>query len=214
MIIGIDEVGNFDPNSDDYNYFIAVILDQNKNKYDLKKQQFLEWEKSIKKKHNSEKELKGQKMSNIELIEFYNSVLAPEPTILYSAVRIKPSQNSKESIEKIQNGDIEIVEKALEHYKEISYPDWVKWYERIFRWYKNRKAPHILKMKSLQYLLGISFNRGIAWAQVSFLLDKDITNIKNFTFKIDKDFIRAKNVRTMWNEIFRIHWITRIKWCQ
>jgi hypothetical protein len=36
MIIGIDEVGNFDPNSDTYNYFVAVLIDQNKDKYKIK----------------------------------------------------------------------------------------------------------------------------------------------------------------------------------
>ena len=62
------------------------------------------------------------------------------------------------------------------------------------------------------YIISLSFNYGIAWSQVTYILDdKETTNINNFSFKIDKDFIRAKNVRTIWNEIFRNSWRTFVQ---
>ena len=37
MITGIDETGDFDPNSDEYNFFVAIHIDQNQNRYTIKK---------------------------------------------------------------------------------------------------------------------------------------------------------------------------------
>ncbi|MBA2423074.1 MAG: hypothetical protein H0V61_07600 [Chitinophagales bacterium] len=38
------------------------------------------------------------------------------------------------------------------------------------------------------------------------ILDNDLTNIKNIQFKIDKDFVRAENVKYIWSELFRQAW--------
>lgn len=208
MIVGIDEVGNFDPNSDQYNYFVSALIDQNERKYAIKKSQFNLWESKIPKENKDKKgEVKGQLLSNNQLEEFYNEVLKPKPNLLYSVVRIKPNENTTETIEKHQQREVEDIEQVLEQYKTNPKGNWKNWYERILAWYKNRKYAHLLKMKSLQHLLGLTFNYGIGWAQLTYILDKkDDTNIKNFSFKIDKDFIRADNVKIMWNELLRQFW--------
>ena len=152
MIIGIDEVGNFDPNSDTYNYFVAVLIDQNKDKYKTKKEQYLAWENSIPKENKSKNEVKGQLLTNEQLSDFYYKVLANEPNVLYSIVRIKPSENSTKTINRLQELEVKSIGKALEHHKSYSKGNWAEWYEKTLYWYKNRKPAHILKMKSLEHI--------------------------------------------------------------
>jgi len=208
MIIGIDEVGNFDPNSDQFNYFTAVLIDQNLNKYNIKESQFILWEDKVPKDSRDDKgEVKGQKLTNELLESFYYEVLRPKPSVLYSVVRIKPSENKLVTIEDHHKKEIESFEKALQYYKDNPRGNWAEGYEKILAWYKNRKPAHLLKMKCLQRILGITLNHGMAWAQLMYMLDKnDATNIKNFAYKIDKDFIRAENVKIIWNEILRQFW--------
>jgi len=208
MIVGIDEVGNFDPSTEEYNYFVAVLLDQNKNKYQIKESQFKLWESKIPNENKDDKgEVKGQKLTDQQLEDFYNEVLKLKPSVLYSVVRIKPSENKKELIEKHQEIEVQAIEETLQKHKDNPRGNWVEWYERILAWYKNRKPSHLLKMKCLEHLLGISFNHGIGWSQLTYIIDdKDEKNIKEFAYKIDKDFIRAENVKTIWNEILRQFW--------
>ena len=157
MIIGIDEVGNFDPNSDQYNFFVAVLIDQNSNKYKIKESQFKLWESKIPKANSDEKgEVKGQKLTDQQLEDFYNEVLKPKPSVLYSIVRIKPNENTKELIEKHQEIEVKSIEETLKKHEENPKGNWVDWYKRILAWYKNRKHAHLLKMKCLEHLLGIS----------------------------------------------------------
>ncbi len=47
MITGIDETGDFAPNSLETNYFVAVHIDQNKNRSAIKKSQIVVWESSL-----------------------------------------------------------------------------------------------------------------------------------------------------------------------
>ncbi len=208
MIIGIDEVGNFDPNSDMFHYFAAVLIDQNKNKLSIKESQYKLWEDTIPAENRDEKgEVKGQLLTNEQLVAFYKNVLEPKPSVLYTVVRIKPSENPKEVLDKHQKVEVDRIQKNYELHQKFSKGNWAEWYERILYWYKNRKYAHLLKMRCLEHIIGLSFNHAIGWAQLTYLLDdKDDSNIKDFTYKIDKDFIKAENTKTIWNELLRQFW--------
>lgn len=213
MIVGIDEVGNFDPNSKSYHFFVAVLIDQNDNKYNIKKGQYNIWESSIPNNYRDQKnEVKGQLLTDEQLDSFYHEVLKPKPGLLYSVVRLKPQENPKDVIDLHQRIEIEMIEKAYEMHKNRAIGNWADWYGRLLPWYKNRKPAHLLKMKCLQEIIGISFNYGIRWSQVSYILDnEDDSNISNFSYKIDKDFIRADNVKIIWNELLRQFWKNFVK---
>ena len=208
MIVGIDETGDFDSNSDKFNYFVAVMIDQNDNRYKTKESQFRVWESSIPKANRDEKgEAKGQKLTDSQLEDFYNQVLKPNPIVLYSVVRFDASKNSKELLEEHKKIEINRLEQALVHYKEEARGNWADWYNKLIAWYKNRNYQHLIKIKCLQNLIGQTFNHGFAWSQIRYILDKDDSNIKNFGFKIDKDFVNAENTQIMWTELLRQFWI-------
>ena len=208
MIVGIDETGDFDSNSDKFNYFIAVLIDQNSNRYSIKKGQFNVWESSIPNSNRDKKgEVKGRNLSDSQLEDFYNQVIQPCPIVLYSVVRFNAAQNPKKLLEKHKKIEIDRIEQALTHYQKEARGNWVDWYKRIIAWYKNRNYQHLIKIKCLEHLIGQTFNYGFAWSQIRYILDKDDSNIKQFSFKIDKDFISAKNTKIMWTELLRQFWI-------
>ena len=115
MITGIDETGDFAPNSTEFNYFIAVHIDQNRNKYQIKKSQFNIWESSIPKEYRTEKgEVKGSKLLDKHIESFYSEVLKREPKTLYSAVRIKPSENPTEIVAQHLKYEIASIQRAID----------------------------------------------------------------------------------------------------
>lgn len=207
MIIGIDETGDFRIDSDKYNFFIAILIDQNLGNYEIKKQQFEFWENSISDSYRDSKgEVKGQKLEDTHLEDFYLKVLEPSPNILYSIVQFNTLDNPVELVFKHKEYEIKSLEKALKHYEEEAFGNWASGYNKILAWYKNRNYQQIVKIKCLDYLIGQTFNYGFLYSQVRFLIDKDDKNIRNFSFKIDRDFINAENTKDIWNELLRQFW--------
>lgn len=210
MITGIDETGDFDPNSKLYNYFVGVHIDQNSNKFTIKQSQFNIWESSLPLKYQINGEFKGQNLPDEYLDSFFKDVLNQKPSILYSVVSITPADNSKELLEKHKIYEIEQFEKVIEEAKAAGHKNWSDGYLDILKWYKNRNYQIIIKMKCLNHLLGISLNNVIGWGQLTYALssmDKgELTNLSNITFKIDKDFVKGENVKILWTEILRQFW--------
>jgi len=207
MIVGIDETGDFDSNSDKINFFVAVLIDQNSNRYSIKESQFKLWESTIPKENQDDKgEVKGQKLTDSQLEDFYNQVLKSDPKVLYSAVRFNASKNPKKLFEKHKKIEIERLDQAWVYYKNRAYGNWAEEYYKLIGWYKNRNYQHFMKIMCLQNLIGQTFNYGFTWAQIRYLLDDDDLNIKKFCFKIDKDFINADNTKIIWNELLRQFW--------
>lgn len=209
MITGIDETGDFDPKSTLNNFFISVHIDQNVNKYKIKQSQFKVWESSIQNKHKAQSgEIKGKDLPDDLLSNFYNEVIEAKPTVLFSVVCIIPSENPVSTVEKRKSWDSKEMERVIREAKNRNSTSWVEGYTKILYWYNNRNYQTVLKMKCLEYLLGISLNRVLGWAQITYMLDKfDSTNIDNIQFKIDKDFIRADNVKQIWEELLRQFWL-------
>jgi len=212
MITGIDETGDFDPKSTFNNFFIAVHLDQNSNKLEVKKSQFDDWENSIPYKYLLSNEVKGHNLPDAYINSFYEEVLEVEPRVLYSVIRINPSENPVEIVNKHKQFEIKEFEKVIKQATEAGHMRWVEGYNQILYWYKNRNYQTLLKMKCLEHLLGISLNRVFGWAQLTYMLDNnDIKNLRDITFKIDKDFVKAENVKILWNELLRQFWLQYTK---
>jgi hypothetical protein len=207
MITGIDETGDFDPKSTQFNFFVAVHIDQNGNKLEIKRSQFNLWESSIPEKFKIKGEIKGQNIPDEYLETFFNEILNVEPKILYSVIRIVPAENSSEIVEKHKKFEVASMERLIDEVKKANHTSWIEGYTKILHWYKNKNYQTIMKMKCLEHLLGISLNRVLGWGQLSYIFDKeDISNLSKIEFKVDKDFVKAENVKVMWNELFRQFW--------
>ncbi|MFM7021512.1 MAG: hypothetical protein ACKOXB_00930 [Flavobacteriales bacterium] len=131
MITGIDETGDFDPNSKQFNFFVAVHIDQNGNKLDIKRSQFNLWESSIPDKFKIKGEIKGQNIPDEYLDAFYNDVLDSGPKVMYSVIRITPSENSPEILEKHKKAEIASMERLIEEVTKANHKSWIEGYTRI-----------------------------------------------------------------------------------
>jgi len=208
MVTGIDETGDFDPNSDKFNYFVGVTIDQNDGRLTIKRSQFDIWEGSIPQKYKTDKgEVKGQLLPEEYLITFSKTVLEVKPKLWFSVVRIKPNENPVELLDRHKEIEIKQMQSVIDKAKQLGHKNWAKGYEQIMAWYKNKNYQIVMKIKCLENLIGLTVNQSIGWGQLSYLDDnKDITNIRDIEIKIDKDFVRAENVKIIWNESFRQFW--------
>lgn len=208
MVTGIDETGDFDPNSGQFNYFVAVHLDQNKGRLAIKQSQFHKWESSIPDEYKTaDKEIKGQKLPDKFLQSFSEEVLEIDPMPLYSVVRIRPNENPVEILEMHKELEIASIEKVIKDANEFGSHNWAEGYKQILYWYKNKNFQLLMKIKCLDQLLTMSLNRVIGYSQLKYLLDnEEMTNISRLEFKVDKDFVKAQNVKIIWGELFRQFW--------
>jgi hypothetical protein len=209
MITGIDETGDFRLNSHEICFFIGVHVDQNLDKLFIKEKQFKEWESSIPEANRSESgEVKGVNLTDSQLEDFYQNVMVKSPRCHFSVVEYLPANNSAETLEKHKKWIIQQIEEVMDDYTRTNRPRWAKRYYEILGWSKNLSYQEIIKMKCLQHILAISFNQSFIYSQIAYQIDKDALNLKELSFKIDKDFVRAPNVRKFWDEHFHQFWKT------
>lgn len=208
MITGIDETGDFSAQSNKYNFFVAVHIDQNKGRHLSKQKQFEAWENSIPIEYRTQQgEVKGQLLRDEHLSDFHKQIFHKDSNIFYSAVRIIPSQNPAEILERHKAHEIKQIEDVISKAEANGHHKWADGYRKILYWYKNKNYNIMLKMKCLEHLLSVSLNHVLGWGQISYILDKeDDSNIKNISFRIDKDFVKAENTKMLWDEIFRQFW--------
>lgn len=193
MIIGIDEVGDFNPTSTKFNYFVAVLIDQNRDKYLIKKRLFEQWESTIPQIYRSkDNEVKGQLLIETQLEAFYNTVLSSEPASPCVVVRIIPVQISKAYIDKVRDHILDEIDKQISEFLKMGNPPILNDYQKIRGWYKNRNYNNVLKILCTERVLSLAFRYSVGFGQLTYMFDsEDISNLKNVKFLIDKDFVRA-----------------------
>lgn len=206
MILGIDEVGDFAINSEQFHFFLVVQLDQNKNGIEIKKKQFSDWLKTIpEEKINDNGEVKGTDLTDEELYEFAKQVIAADPITRILQVRVVPAENPPELIEKFKEIEIGRIQGAIEYYQENGNQQIVKDLQRLIYWYKNRNYQHVLKMLILHRAISEALNETIGISILLSLLpgNEEEKNLLNIKLKIDRDFINGPHPRIFWGEILR-----------
>jgi hypothetical protein len=205
MIIAIDEVGNFASDSGSFHYFIAVQLDQNKNGIEIKRQQFQAWLDTIPAdRKNQHGEVKGKDLSDEQLLQFANQVIATDPLVRITQVRVIPTENSPELIEEYRKIEISRFEKGVELYTKNNRPRIAEAYQQLIHWYKNRNYEQYLKIlilnqtipEALRKVIGISI-------LLSLLPGNGNDNLLNIKIKIDRDFINGPQPRLFFGELLR-----------
>jgi len=206
MIIGIDEVGDFAINSEKFHFFIAVMLDQNRNGLEIKKEQFSNWLKTIPaEKKNKNGEVKGTDLTDEELFFFANQVIVSDPITRLIQVRVIPAENPPEIIEKFKEIEINRLEQGIQFYKEQGKDRIVKDLQKLIFWYKNRNYQHYLKMLVLHRTISKVLYETIGVSILLSLLPENNPemNLLNIQLKIDRDFINGPQPRIFWGEMLR-----------
>ena len=208
MIIGIDETGDFKVNSDKKSFFIAILLEQHNGNIEKKKEQFNNWLNTIPNfKFNEKGEVKGSDLNEDELLTFTNMVYTNSPCVRMEIVFFIPSKNPESLIKGFKNIEVEKLKKMADLSKKEGKQHKAKQYENMSIWHKNAKKmhyPHYMKLLLLKKLIAKTFNTVVG---VSILLemlgDKKSENLLNIEFKIDYDFIRAREPEIFWKELLR-----------
>ncbi len=152
-------------------------------------------------------EIKGQNIPDKFLESFFNEVLEVSPNINYSVISIIPSENSIDILNKHKAYEVKQMEDYILDARKGGHDSWVTGYEKILYWYKNKNYQTIIKLKCLEQLFGISLNNVLVKSQIKYLTDNnDDKNMRDISFKVDKDYIRAENVKKIWEELFRQFW--------
>lgn len=203
MIIGIDEVGDFDLKKDVINYFISVAVDQNKDKHKTKETQYRLWRSSIPDTCREKGEIKGRLLNDGQLESFVDEVLNIAPKSYVNVLRINPFENPISMVEKHKQYEIrqfeEVVKKATEKGKKATADG----YQQLIYWYKNRNYQQMLKIKSMEFILSNAVRNAIGVSILLDMFDKDLNNLLNMGLKIDKDFINGPTPNIFWKELLK-----------
>ena len=208
MIIAIDETGDFQPNSELNSFFVAVILEQQNNKLNTKKAQFLEWLKTIpKEKFNDKNEIKGSDLNENELYSFTEMVFTSEPCVKHQVVFFSPSENPEELMKTFKKIEISKIERLAELSEENGKNEMAEQYRKMAIWHKNSKKmhyPHFMKLILLRSLINKAFNTAVGVSILYEMVDdKKSENLLNLEFKIDQDFVRGRDATIFWKELLR-----------
>jgi hypothetical protein len=192
MIIGIDESGNFDESSNLRHLFVAAFIESKNGKLEIKKQQFLNWEKRLPKEtKNQHGEVKGNNLNQQQLLEFLGTVVIQPPFVRTACVSIVPNKNPVHIIEKHRKSEI----KQIEYSHTLSSNLGTKkrnlnFLESYVKWLKKRSNRDYLKMLCLKNLLKNSFHNII----IHCIMNGRIEESLDVYYKIDKDFLTEENI--------------------
>ncbi|WP_428740185.1 DUF3800 domain-containing protein [Tenacibaculum sp.] len=208
MIIAIDETGDFSPDSKLKSFFVAVLLQQQKGKLEMKKQQYELWLKTIpSEKFNSKDEIKGSELDEEELYQFTEMVYTKEPCVANQIICFLPSENPESLMKSIKKIEVESIEKIVELVKDKDKPKWIDFYKKLSIWYKNAKKmnyQHFMKLILLRRLINRSFENAVGVSILYEMVDdSNSENLLNLEFKIDKDFIKGREAKQYWKELLR-----------
>lgn len=208
MIIGIDETGDFKIGSEKKSFFIAVLLQQHKNRLEIKREQYKSWLDSISKdKINSKNEIKGSELNEDELLSFAQMVYCKEPAVIHKGMYIIPSDISEELMKEFKEVEVNSLKELVILSRKEGKIKMSEQYEKMRIWYQNSKKmhyPHYLKLLLLRKLINETFRIAVGTSICLEMLDDiESENLLNLEFKIDSDFIRAREPNLYWKELLR-----------
>lgn len=187
MIIAIDESGNFNTNSNQYNMFVAAHIQNQNGNLEIKKKQFESWENKVPSNMKDKKgEIKGQLLGNVQLKNFIKNVVFQQPEIRFTYVSIIPQKNKKEIINKHKSFETLQLKLSLENFKKAnSKKANINFLDQLSKWINKRNEIEYLKLSCLKNCLYDGLHNTFIYCTVFNLIDE----LLDIEFKIDKDFI-------------------------
>jgi len=208
MIIGIDETGDFSPDSQNLSFYVAVLLEQHNNGIEIKRQQLEEWKKTIpQEKYNNKNEIKGSELTDEELLSFVKTVYIAKPHIKQEVVSFDPRENPESLMKEFKAKEVENLLAVAKSAQDNGDHKVAKVYENMAIWHKNATKmhyPHFFKLILLRCLISNAFNTAVGVSILYEMIeDKESLNLLNIEFKIDKDFIRGYDSNLFWKILLR-----------
>jgi len=192
MIIAIDESGNFNTNSNEYNIFVAAHIQDKNGSLEIKKRQFENWEKTIPACMKDKKgEIKGQLLGKVEIKNFIKNVVYQKPEIRFTYVSIIPNKNKKELINRHKQFEtIQLKLKLDSLRKADTRKAKINFLEQLANWTNKRNEIEYLKLLCLKNCLYNGLHNTFIYCTAFNLIDE----LLDIEIKIDKDFISNEDV--------------------
>jgi hypothetical protein len=147
VIIAIDETGTFNESSTRLNFFIAIQIRQRKTVYRQKRDEFLGWESSIDRSlKNPRGEIKAAPLSDDQLLDFAQRVIASAVAVGITPLAICPTQNPPSVVEKHKSVKVLCIRKGVDWYTEHGRIALARVYNELGNWLEKLNYQQYLKI--------------------------------------------------------------------
>ncbi len=209
MIIAIDESGSFELNSNKWNLFVAAHIQSQNGNLKIKKRQFENWENRIPVNMRDKKgEVKGQLLSNVQLMNFLKNIVCQKPEIRFTYTSIIPQNNNVEIINKHKRFEILQLQLSLENFKRVnSRKANINFLDQLIKWLNKRNEIEYIKLLCLKNCLYNSFYNSFIYG-----IATNLTNeLLDIEFKIDRDFISNEDIYWKMYSLRSIQELTKVR---
>ena len=200
MIIAIDETGDFRPNSNKSNFFIAIHLRQSVSLLKDKEKQYFDWESSLPKSlKNSKGEIKGNALSGEQQLTFVRDVILKNHYVGITPIRFRSIENTEKIISDHKVIQLAGINDSILQAQKANKPHSAKTYRDFANWFRNLNYQQYMKI----FLLGMCIVDGLRNTighAISGGYDDELVDIK---YLIDKDFLKGKEQDIFWHELLR-----------
>jgi len=200
MLIAIDETGSFGPTSGGFHLFVAVHFRRSGPRLERKYGQFLKWERSLPKSLKNHKgEFKGSALSDAQLLEFAQAIIGMAPTLGFTPVAIRPSDQPPDAVRKHRHVLLFSIRECVKGYVQLERPAVARTYEELGNWFSRIHDSQFLKIFLLGECIGNALVNAVGHA-VSGRYDLELPDLQ---IVIDRDFIKERRHLTFWKAILK-----------
>ncbi len=200
MIISIDESGDFREGSTSRHFFCGISLRQQSDLYRQKKDQFLDWERSLPKRlKDSKGEFKSSNLSEENLSAFVENVIDIDPIIIITPMQFRPSANPRKVIEKHKNIQLAGINDGILLYTKQKKMKLVKTYKDFSNWYRKLSYPEYVKLLLLGACITKSLSNTFGTA-IALGFDSELVDLRII---LDEGYVKSREQDIFWHEILR-----------
>jgi hypothetical protein len=201
VIVAIDESGSFAPESPTINFFVAVHLRQRRTLYELKRPQFLAWERSLPSSaKNPSGEIKSALLSDDDLFEFGRRVIGALPAVGITPYSVRGSDNPPAVLEKHRAVALIGAREGVKLYESQGKRQLAQTVAEFANWLKNLSYNTYLKIEMLGHCMSTALVNTVGHSITGKYDRQELPRIR---YKIDRDFIREPRHLTFWRQLLR-----------
>ena len=199
MIISIDETGDFSPNSDKFNFFVATHIRQSDGLFKVKERQFKNWENELPASLKNHKgEIKGSSLDCSQLRAFVENVILKSPYVGITSKRLRTVENPPSLIDKhtaivlagLNDKYLRMIKSGC--VEAIKFKDYANWIRKL-------NYQQYLKISFLGSLVFDSLKNTIIHS-IRERYDHELVETK---FLIDRIFVRGVEQNAFWRDVLR-----------
>lgn len=200
MIIAIDECGDFQKDSPDLHFFVAVHIRQAQRNLKKNRRQFFKWERDIPNSVKNHKgEIKGSALTEKRLEHFLRDVLEAPPYIGVTPIGFVPRDNPERVIKKHKEYLLNSIDDGVIQLENLGNTKSANFGKQLGNWVRKLNYQKFVKISLLGKCVATALRCCIGHS-ITGQFDDELVHIK---YKIDQDFIKDHSPTLFWKELLR-----------